>query len=204
MLSIYRYKSDIPYGSNSYLLSNGGEYAIIDPSVSYERVLAEHPDVMNGLKYILITHAHFDHILFINEWAEHCKEVIVGEADGASLSSAYNNCYLGFLGVEDGYYGNYRTVKEGDRLSLGDISLEVIDCPGHTPGGVSYKCKTDVFVGDTLFEMGGYGRCDLPGGDIDKLEQSLIKLITKQADDTIFYPGHGGPTTLVDAVKYFS
>ena len=204
MVQIFAYKSDISYGSNSYLIESGGEYTIIDPSVSYSRVQEEHPGLEGNLRYILITHAHFDHILAIEEWKNKGGEVVVGTLDAAALSDSYKNCYLGFLGVDKGYNGEYKTVKEGEILPLGVDSLSVIDCPGHTQGGVAYRTGDKVFVGDTLFERGGYGRCDLPGGDIDVLERTLIKLISTLPNETVFYPGHGNVTTLYDFVKYFS
>ena len=81
--------------------------------------------------------------------------------------------------------------------------ISVIACPGHTPGGVSYKVGDHIFCGDTVFAEGGYGRCDLPGGDIDVLEKTLIKLITQLPGESVFYPGHGKTTTLKELIYYF-
>ena len=60
MIQIFAYRSDIPYGSNSYLIRSGREYAIVDPSLSFQRVVNDHPDLEGNLRYILITHAHFE------------------------------------------------------------------------------------------------------------------------------------------------
>ena len=204
MIQIFAYRSDISYGANCYLVKSGGEYAVIDPSLSFDRVLKDHPDLEQGLRYILITHAHFDHMLTIDEWQSKGGEVVIGAFDAPALSDSYRNCFLGFLGVDKGYLSEYRAVKEGDILPLGVDSFSVIDCPGHTAGGVAYRTGDMVFVGDTLFERGGYGRCDLPCGDIDILERTLIKLISTLPNETTFYPGHGNITTLYDFVKYFS
>ena len=95
------------------------------------------------------------------------------------------------------------TLSEGDKLTLGDETIKVIECPGHTPGGLAYQIGDKIFCGDTVFAKGGYGRCDLPGGDIDKLEKTLIKLIT-QVNDAVFYPGHGENTTLKELIYYFT
>ena len=78
----------------------------------------------------------------------------------------------------------------------------MIGCPGHTAGGVSYLIGNNMFVGDTIFEGGGYGRCDLPGGDIGLLEKSILKILSLD-DEIILYPGHGGTTTVRDSRKYF-
>ena len=190
------------FGSNAYLIENNGEFAIVDPSVEYKYILSRHPEIENNIKYILLTHCHFDHILEIDTWTEVCSMVIIGEKDADGLSDSYRNCYLGFLGVEDGYYGKSISVKNGDTLSLGDDLIRIIDSPGHTPGSVCYRIGDNIFVGDTVFENGGYGRCDLPGGDIDELEKTLIKLLTHE-NDAILYPGHGNKTSIKEVVTHF-
>jgi len=202
MLKIYTYAPKNYFGSNCYLICSGEEYAVIDPSVDYNIVVSEHPEIEGKVKHILLTHGHFDHILNIKSWTDKCDSVLVGEADGPMLSNPKTNCYLGFLGIEDGYYGEYSTVKDGDIIKLGTEAIEVISCPGHTPGGVSYLCKDSVFVGDTLFERGGYGRTDLPGGDIEMLEKSLLKLFGRMVTGR-FYPGHGNSATFEDTIRYF-
>ena len=191
-----------PYGANCYLLCSGGEYAVIDPSADFQRSLEKHPEIKDNLKYVLLTHTHFDHMLTVKQWSDPCKCVWVGAEDAPALSNAKLNCYLGFLGVDDGYYGEYKELHDNDVLNLGDEEIHVIACPGHTPGGVSYRIGDKVFCGDTVFAKGGYGRCDLPGGDIAKLEKTLIRLITHLTDAT-FYPGHGESTTLQELIYYF-
>ena len=203
MLSHINLRPIYPYGSNCYLLASNGEYAVIDPSADYSEALKKHPEIEGKVKCVLLTHVHFDHILAINSWVDKCDTVYVGEDDGQALADSTKNCYLGFLGVDDGYYGAYRTVKDGDVIPFGDEKINVIGCPGHTPGGVSYKIGNSVFCGDTVFAQGGYGRCDLPGGNIEVLEKTLIKLITHLPQDTVFYPGHGGSTTLKELIYYF-
>ena len=192
----------VPYGSNCYLISLDDKYVIIDPSADYSEAVKRFPDIENKIEYVLITHAHFDHFLAIKGWADVCKKVIIGVDDAAALSDSHLNCYLGFLGVDDGYYGEYTSVNDGDTLQVGSYSIQVISCPGHTPGGVSYKICDKIFCGDTVFAAGGYGRCDLPGGDIEKLEKSIIKLITHYGD-VEFYPGHGGTTGLRELIYHF-
>ncbi len=191
------------YGSNCYLLQSKEEYAVIDPSADYNETLKSYPEIEGKVKCVLLTHAHFDHILAINSWAKVCNNIYVGTDDAAMLSDSSRNCYLGFLGVDDGYYGEYKTLKDGDNIRLGDENIEVIGSPGHTLGGVSYKVGNNIFCGDTVFAQGGYGRCDLPGGDIELLEKTLIKLITQLPSECVFYPGHGVSTTLQELIYYF-
>ena len=185
------------------MLSSSGEFAVIDPSASYDDAVKLHPEIEGRVKCVLLTHAHFDHFLAIDSWVDKCKAVYVGAQDAEVLADSTKNCYLGFLGVDDGYYGEYKTVDEGDTIQIGNDTISVIACPGHTPGGISYKIGNDVFCGDTVFAHGGYGRCDLPGGDIDILEKTLIKLLTHMPENTVFYPGHGPKTTLKEVINYF-
>ena len=201
MLDIRNLRPVVPYGSNCYLLSSAGEYAVIDPSADYSEAVKAYPEIEGRVKYVLLTHAHFDHMLAINSWADKCETVYVGDADSPALSDAAKNCYLGFLGVDDGYYGAYQQLKEGDIIRFGDEVITVIACPGHTPGGVSYKIGNDIFCGDTAFAGGGYGRCDLPGGDFQKLKESIAR-IHLFAPDTDVYPGHGEKTKVKEIIRF--
>ena len=203
MLNIHNLLPSEVYGSNCYLLSSGGEFAVIDPSADYSKALEDHPEIEGRVKYVLLTHTHFDHILAIKSWADKCGGVYVGADDADFLSDSTKNCYLGFLGVDDGYFGEYKTLGDGDVLTLGEEKITVIACPGHTPGGLSYQIGDNIFCGDTVFAEGGYGRCDLPGGDIDVLEKTLIRLITQLPSESVFYPGHGKSTTLKELIYYF-
>lgn len=203
MLEIISLRPITPYGSNCYLLSSSDEYVVVDPSADYSEAVRKYPQIDGKIKYVLLTHAHFDHMLTINSWARQCDDVIVGEEDADALSNSTKNCYLGFLGVDDGYYGSYKTVSDGDVLRFGDAKINVIGCAGHTPGGVSYQIGNDVFCGDTAFAGGGYGRCDLPGGDIEVLEKTLIKLVTQLPSESVLHPGHGTSTTLKELIYYF-
>lgn len=202
MLNIFKVSPSVPFASCCYLLESMGEWAVIDPSCDYETALREHPSMEGKLKYVFITHAHFDHIYAIDRWAEKCDRIIVGELDAPSLSDPFYNCYLGFLGVRGGYFGETESCKEGDKYPLGELTVYVIDTPGHTKGGVSYKVENNVFVGDTVFAGGGYGRCDLPGGDEDALWDSIFKLFSQNMIGNI-YPGHGEPDTFENSIKYY-
>lgn len=204
MIQVYTFLPSDYFGSNCYVINADGEYAVVDPSVDYSVVSSKLGNISDLVKYILLTHCHFDHIAMIDSWVTACKgaTVIVGKDDGPSLSDPVTNCYLGFLGVYDGYNGDYVGVTEVDKLTLGKMEIRVIECPGHTRGGVSYRIGDEIFVGDTVFDGGGYGRCDLPGGDFSALEKSIIKLITREADGRV-YPGHGNFTTLERVIKNF-
>lgn len=88
-----------------------------------------------------------------------------------------------------------RLVRDGDRVEVGNISLQVLHTPGHTPGGICLLNEKHVFVGDTLFQ-GSIGRTDFPGGDYGTLMRSIRDKLLPLPDDTIVHPGHGASTTI--------
>ena len=203
MIEVRTYCPKDYFGSNCYLIKSGDFYSVVDPSVDYSIVKAEHPEIEGRIKYILLTHCHFDHIFKIDSWVENSQaKVIIGANDASGLSNSYTNCYLQFLGVDDGYYGEYLSVSENTRLEFGDSFIEVIDCPGHTAGGVSYRIDECLFTGDTVFAQGGYGRCDLPGGDAPTLFASISRLC-ELPDGLDVYSGHGEDTTIEEIKRNF-
>lgn len=176
---------------NTYVISSSGESAIIDPSVPYECFKA-----LGKVKYILLTHAHFDHILNIDDWVNAAgAEVIIGNDELCALTDSHRNCYQFFNRTDKGYFGPATPVFDGATLPLGDTEIKVINCPGHTAGCVAYICEGNAFVGDTAFKGGGYGRSDLPSGNPVLLRESIEKIM-KLPDNTILYPGHGDSTTV--------
>ena len=178
------------FSSNTYIIDSGGEVAVIDPSVPYDSSLFE-----GRLKYILLTHSHFDHILDIDSWVNAGGEVIVSEFERDFLPDPKKNCYALFFAENKGYHGDATCVSDGDTLALGDEVIEVISVPGHTCGSLVYRVGKIGFVGDTVFAGGGYGRFDLPSGNVSELLRS-IQQICSFPDDTVLYPGHGEATTV--------
>lgn len=191
------------FGSNMYILISGSEAAVIDPSVEYFKLEKFIRSENISFKYVLLTHAHFDHILEINEWvSETDAEVVIGVDDAPMLSDSYLNCYSLFSGRDEGYFGSYKAVNDGDILQLGNEIIKVIHTPGHTPGSVTYSVGDALFVGDTLFFGGSYGRCDLPGGDEAKIFSSITHLLSQNENKTV-YSGHGPDTTVKELKSNF-
>ena len=191
MLDIKRIISSHPLSPNCYIISSCDEYAIIDPTIPFNVSL-----IPGKLKYIILTHAHFDHIWNINEWVENTRtKVIIGEAEVESLKDPMKNCYKLYNGTDNGYFGEVVGLKDGDSIPLGDTTISVIECPGHTIGSATYLCDSCAFVGDTIFAGGGFGRFDLPTGNMNLLINSIQRLI-KLPEDTVVYPGHGDITTI--------
>ena len=186
------------FASNTYLLTVGGECAVIDPSAPYNEGL-----VGGRVKYILLTHAHFDHMLDIDEWVEKTgAEVLVGHNDIGALPDSERNCYMLLTRRDHGYYGAATPVFESTEIYLGGEKIRVISTPGHTPGSVSYLIGNLLFVGDTIFAGGGFGKCSFPGGDFSEIRRSINKLLELD-ENIVVYPGHGGSTTVKEYRKDF-
>ena len=197
-MNVLLFKQDYHFASNMYLIFSGNDAAIIDPSLKYSFASQAIEENRLTVKYIIVTHAHFDHMLEIEEWVEKTGgKVIVGREDARALSDAGLNCYRKFFHKEKGYFGKYTAVDEGDRLWLSDEELSVITTPGHTPGSISLKTHDLLFSGDAIFAEGAFGRYDLPGGDAYQLKMSIDKLCKLNGELTV-YPGHGPETTIKD------
>lgn len=200
-MEVYKFSPKLYFGSNTYLVISGGEAVVIDPSVSFSEVKAALGEAK--VKYLLLTHCHFDHILMLKEWVE-CTgaEVIVGVLDKSGLSDPVTNCCERFLDVDYSYYGDAVGVTEGDTLSFGEDTVRIIATPGHTAGGVSYLVRDALFVGDTVFAGGGCGGCEFPGGNEIVLFASIAHICELEGEITV-YSGHGVNTTLDEIKRYF-
>lgn len=184
------------FGSNMYIAESCGEGVVIDPSVSYSEVSEILFRENIKIKYLLITHAHFDHFLEIEGWIKSTQAtVVVGVGDALALADSNLNCYSQFLNVDFGYRGDYTAVADGDLIKFGDSEFSVVEVPGHSAGSVAFYGDEKLFVGDVLFAGGGFGRVDLPGGDYRILVQSIRKLLSFPKDTKV-YCGHGAETTI--------
>ena len=199
MLEVRMPESVHGFASNTYIISRDGEYAVVDPSVPPDRV----GGIDGRVRYVLLTHAHFDHMLDIDAWVEkYGATVIVSAADLPALSDPVANCYRLFSGRDDGYFGEAVGVADGDEIPFGFGRITVMSCPGHSKGSVSYLIDGTAFVGDTVFAGGGFGRWDLYGGDYATLRASIFEIM-KLPDDTVLYPGHGEETTVSEYKRDF-
>lgn len=182
-----------PLSANNYLLTDGDEAVLIDCSAFEPKILEE----LKGktLKYILLTHGHFDHILGINKMREKTgAKVLVHEADVERIKeSPKMMLYMGMTGIQEQKVDEFLT--DGQIIKFGNTEIKVIFTPGHTQGGVCYMVDDKLFSGDTLFR-GSCGRCDLPGGNFPQIKDSIQKILFKLDDNTTVYPGHGETTTI--------
>ncbi len=164
--------------------------AVVDPGGSEEKIMAAVRDEGLQIKYIINTHGHPDHVCGNGRLKEATGALIVmHEADAKFFAQDDTKQYFSMLGLPESPPPD-KLVKDGDILKMGQIKLEVIFTPGHTPGGICLYNSPNVFTGDTLF-VGGVGRTDFPGGSPELLQRSIHERLLSLPDDTIVWPGHG-------------
>ena len=171
---------------------------IIDPGDDSEYIINRIRDLDLKPQAILATHGHFDHILaatalklaFDIPFYLHIK-------DEKILARTQKTAKFYIKRKVDPPPKVDYWLKQGQELTSGNLTLKVLAAPGHTQGGVSFYSKKEnlIFVGDTLFDQGIYGRTDLTGGNLKKIKQSIKKILSLPAK-TIIYPGHGKITTV--------
>ena len=175
--------------TNCYIVTDEStlECAVIDPGDESNTILDYIEDRHLKVKYIFLTHGHFDHTMAVSAVHEETGAVVCMNKKDAG--AVIENAPFKFNPPTDTIY-----YKEGDRLTVGSLTFEVLETPGHTPGGVTLKCQDALFTGDTLF-CGSCGRTDLYGGDMDVLLRSLKRLADLPGNYEV-YPGHMDCTTL--------
>lgn len=187
-----------PIMANCYVLGCETTHAavVIDPGEEAPRILDVLEEGGLALKAILNTHGHFDHVGANRELKLAVPEaqLMIHGDDAPMLGQLAHSARMFGMQAENSPDPD-RLLQDKDKLTYGDISLEVVHVPGHSPGGVAFVSDEGIFVGDTLF-AGSIGRTDLPGGDFDTLIASIQNRLFQYADETPVYPGHMGPTTI--------
>lgn len=185
-------------GTNTYILGDKDEAVVIDAGNRADEVFEQAVSAGMRIKYIVLTHAHFDHMTYLEELQRKTNaKVIIHEADAAALQSASLNVSHLF-GLPRTFPKPDLLVTEGNILQVGDLQLTVLHTPGHTPGGICLLCNNMLFTGDTLFD-GDFGRTDLPGGDSKALRRSIERLFTFPGEFMV-YPGHDSSNRLQDII----
>lgn len=192
-----------PFQENTYILyDETGECVVIDPGCYTDNEKEELIGFINDKNLtpvlLLNTHCHIDHVLgnkyivdtygipfWMNDQELPVLEAVTG--------------YGGMMGIEvEGPLPKAdKYLNEGDTVSFGNTTLQVLFTPGHSPGSISFYLPEEkwVIAGDVLFRR-SVGRMDLPGGDMDTLMQSIQTKLYTLPDDTTVYAGHMEPTTI--------
>lgn len=174
-----------------------GKGAVIDPGGDLDRILEVVRSNGVELEKILLTHAHIDHAGGTAELARRFSLPIEGPHPGDRFwieQLPEQGAMFGVARAES--FEPTRWLDQGDTVTVGDVTLEVRHCPGHTPGHVVFyePAARLAFVGDVLF-AGSIGRTDFPGGDYDTLIRSIRENLFPLGDDVRFVPGHGPMST---------
>ena len=183
--------------TNNYLLIDeiSREAVLIDCSGNFEEIKKDLEENRGKLKYILLTHAHFDHIGGAKKFSEYYNiPILMHKDDEMWLDHIKEQCdYFGLPNFEKPQKIDF--IDENTELKIGVNDIKVIHTKGHTKGGLSYLIGNILFSGDTLF-LEEIGRCDLPGGNLTDLKNSIKNKLFTLFPNTRVYPGHGGPTTI--------
>lgn len=167
------------FENNCYLLicRKTRDTVIIDPAADAEKIIRASKGLQ--VKYLLITHGHFDHIGALE---------MVKQETGAPVG--INSSDASALPFPPDFH-----LKEGDTLHFGQCSLKIIHTPGHTSGGVCMLTGRHLLSGDTIFP-GGAGNTAIPGANRSQILKSIREKLFTLPGDTIIHPGHGATTTI--------
>ncbi len=195
-MSIKRFEIG-PLSTNCYLFTDEktNESVVVDPAFCSEKLISEIEKT--NLKYILLTHAHADHIMAVHAIKQLTGAKIVAHLNESErLSSAKANLHSAIGCYLEDYVPETIdiAVNDGDVLEFGEKQITVLHTPGHTDGSLCFVCNDVIFCGDTLFK-GSYGRTDFPSGNLSALIDSYYKLCSLEGDFMLL-PGHQDSTTL--------
>jgi hydroxyacylglutathione hydrolase len=183
-----------PLQENCWVIEEGARAIVVDPGDEAERLIEE----LEGLAVdaILLTHTHFDHVGAVAALARHTGAPVFCPATEVFILQEINAYVFPGYGPYEPYDPE-ETIEGGEHLTLAGLEIDVLFTPGHSPGHVSFSISDHQLLlsGDVLFQS-SIGRTDLPGGDHERLMESIAMLLDTLPDDTRVLPGHMGVTTL--------
>lgn len=188
-----------PLGENTYLITDEatGSCAVIDPGYLIPSLDIGCGDA-SSLKYILLTHGHYDHFAAADKYLNDYPDAVFAApaAETYLLHGGRDNKWMALNNGRPGICPEaHLLLKEGDTIDLGQTVIRVIETPGHTEGGICFVTDREVFTGDTLFRL-SVGNTSLETGNWETLVESIRSKLYTLDEDMIAYPGHGQPTTI--------
>lgn len=183
---------------NTYMVydENTKNGIVIDPGYNCGGILKAASDDGITIKYVIITHCHYDHISDMEELRKKTSAKLVS-GDKASINITDPGINLSYSGL--GYELSARksdiVLKDNEEITLDSLNIKCIYTPGHTNCGVCYLINNSLFTGDTVF-LRSIGRSDLPTGDSHTLINSIKTRIYSLNDDIDIYPGHGSKSSV--------
>jgi glyoxylase-like metal-dependent hydrolase (beta-lactamase superfamily II) len=173
--------------------------ALVDPGGDLDRLKGALEKAGVTLEKVLVTHGHLDHCGMAGELAKEMGVPIEGPHEEDRFWIAQLDDDGSRWNMEAHTFEPDRWLKNGDTVTVGNLTLDVYHCPGHTPGHVVFHHAPSQFatVGDVLFQ-GSIGRTDFPRGDLQTLVNSITGRLWPLGDETTFVPGHGPISTFGD------
>jgi len=199
-----------PFDENLYILWDEAsrEAVVVDPGMMREAEREMVTKFIEGqelnIKHILLTHLHVDHITSARWLADKTGADVCGSIQDAQLGLELPDQVAHFrINVEVEPLTVDRDLIDGDTITLGDETIQVLHVPGHSPGGLAFYLPESglLISGDTIFN-GSVGRTDLWGGDMAQLINSIREKILPLPDETVIAPGHGPTTTVADEKRF--
>lgn len=195
MITVKRYNENM-LQENTYILTDSetNQGMVIDPGC-YTPAMKKELRNLTELKYIILTHAHGDHMGALNAIRKDYPDavLIAGVKEKKLLLDAENNGSMEFSPEPVSTEAD-RYVSEGDSVTLGSMEFTFMETPGHTEGGICICGDGKIFTGDTLF-LRSIGRTDLYSGNMEQMRKSLQKLM-RLPDEIQVLPGHGSGTSI--------
>lgn len=177
--------------------------ALVDPGGDLDILLREVAEQGAELEAILVTHGHMDHIGGVAELSKQLNLPIIGphRDDEFWIQSLAEQCRMFGFPIAESFQPS-RWLTDGDTVQVGEQVLQVIHCPGHTPGHVVFFNADErlAIVGDVLFK-GSIGRTDFPRGDYQTLIDSIQLKLWPLGGDIAFIPGHGPMSTFAEEMR---
>ncbi len=186
-----------PMPTNCYIVydESSKDAVIFDPAYEAEKIIKTIEDYSLNIKYIFLTHGHFDHIMALEEIRDLTgAKLFVGLQDNELITDPRKSYVYQYGGSDVPCRTAEVLISGGENIPFGEYFITAVHTPGHTAGSVCYIIEDNIFSGDTLFK-GATGRYDLYSGNLKQLRESMKWFASLEGDYKIL-PAHGDCSTL--------